>query len=93
MGRTVPTFNTSLMAEEESWRPFRRALRKHEREAFDRLFTWARCHAASGTAAARPVPFDAMLMGMLVGLQMDVQRLRKQVGDLEEEMRRLRGEA
>jgi len=84
MGRTLPTFNTFLQAEEPTWAPFRRALRsKEEKEAFDRLFTHARTYAAEATAAARPIPFDAILMGMLMGQEVEMRALRERIERLE----------
>lgn len=84
MGRTLPTFNTYLMQEIEAWRPFRRALRKEQREAFDRLFTRARNHTAEATCAARPVPFDALVMAILLDQELEISRLRDQLGRLSE---------
>ncbi len=84
MGRTLPTFNTFLQGEESSWSAFRRALRsREEKDAFDRLFTRARTYAAESTSAARAVPFDAILMGMLLGQEMELLRLRRRVERLE----------
>ncbi len=68
MGRTLPTITMTLDAEREAWKHFRRALRKEDQEAFDALWRFARRHAAPAAMASRPVPFDAALMGMLVGL-------------------------
>ena len=76
MGRTLPTFNTYLQEEEASWRAFRRALRAEQRDAFDRLFTRARTFTAEATSAARPTPFDAVLVGMLLGQELELERLR-----------------
>jgi hypothetical protein len=66
-----------LRAEEEGWKRFRRALRKEDQEAFDALWRHARFHAAPASMASRPMPFEAAMMGMLVGLQrqlLDVER-------------------
>ena len=46
MGRTLPTFNLWLGQEIESWRPYRRALRREDQESFDRLFSFAKLHMA-----------------------------------------------
>ncbi len=80
MGRTLPTFNTYLQEEIEAWKPFRRALRREQREAFDRLFTRARNHTAEATCAARAVPFDALVMAILLDQEMEIQRLRDRCG-------------
>ncbi|MDX2175462.1 MAG: hypothetical protein SF028_03220 [Candidatus Sumerlaeia bacterium] len=76
MGRTVPTFNMSLEREVAGWQPFRRALRAEDRAAFDRLFSLARAHMAECAAAARPVPFDALVLSVLLEQQKEIERLR-----------------
>ena len=86
MGRTVPTFNTFLQNEEKSWRAFRRNLRStHEKQAFDELFTRARMFTAECTAAARPVPFDAILMGILLSQELEIQELRETIERLRQD--------
>lgn len=75
MGRTLPTFNTFLMEEIDSWKDFRRGLRAEQRPAFDRLFTRARKHTAEATCAARAVPFDALVMCILLDQELELERL------------------
>jgi hypothetical protein len=77
MGRTLPTFNLVLQQEMEAWRGFRRALRAEEKEAFDGLFSRARAFAAEAGHAARPVPFDALVMAILLGQELELRRLRR----------------
>mgnify|MGYP006289505719 CR=1 FL=1 len=84
MGRTLPTFNTFLQAEESSWRDFRRSLRSaEEKEAFEALFTRARIYAAEATAAARPVPFDAVVMSILLSQEIELRDLKRVIRDHE----------
>src|SRR5690606_28119871 len=84
MGRTISTFNTSLQAEEASWSAYRRSLRsREEKEAFEHLFTRARTYAAEATAAARPVPFDAILMSILVSQELGLREMRRRLAALE----------
>ena len=68
MGRTLPTAVQLVQSEQETWAHFRRALRKEDQEAFDQLWRLCRRHAAPIGMAARPVPNDALMMAMLVGL-------------------------
>jgi len=68
----------------ESWKDFRRALRAEQRPAFDRLFTRARRHTAEATCAARPVPFDALVMSILLEQELELERLSTQVEALRE---------
>jgi len=76
MGRTLPTFNTFLEAEYDSWRPYRRALRREDQEAFDALFRAAKQHVAESSHAVRAVPFEAMLISMLVEHEKELRKLR-----------------
>ncbi len=66
MGRTVPTMTQIVAQEEASFAPFRRALRREDREILDRLFAAARQHAAPAAHMSRPVPFETILVAMLL---------------------------
>ena len=81
MGRTLPTITQTLQAEEESWRHFRRALRKEDQEAFDALWRYARRHAAPAAMASRPMPIEAFFMAILVGLGREVLDLTKRLDE------------
>jgi len=83
MGRTLPTVIETLEAEKEAWRLFKRALRREDQEAFEALWRFARRHAAPASLASRPVPLEAFLMGMLVGLAREVSDLERRASDLE----------
>lgn len=80
MGRTVPTFNMSLDREIAAWKQYRRALRREDQGAFDRLFAHARQHMAEAAAAARPVPFDAVVLSILLEQQKQIAALEKRLG-------------
>lgn len=80
MGRTLPTFHTYLEQEMEEWSPFRRALRKEDRVVFDRLFALAKIHMAEAASVARPVPFDSLVMAVLLEQQKEIERLKEELG-------------
>ena len=81
MGRTLPTIVQALRAEEAAWKPFRRALRREDQEAFDELWRLARRHAAPASMAGRAVLLEALLVGMLVGLARRLLDLERREGD------------
>lgn len=83
MGRTVLPFTQELYREEASWGSFRRALRKEDRELFDALFTAARYHTAACVCAGRAVPFEAILMSILIEERRAYRELSRRVGELE----------
>ena len=82
MGRTVLPFTQELYREEESWKAFRRALRKEDRDLFDELFAAARYHTAACTCSGRAVPFEAILMSILIEERRAVRELSRQVDEL-----------
>lgn len=80
MGRTNPTFRNLLDGFEDDMDIYRQCLRQHEQPAFDQLFEHAHQRAdAAGTVAH----FDAertALFSMLVGLQLEINELREEIG-------------
>lgn len=76
MGRTVLSFNQKILAIEEEWRKFRRALRKEDQEILDELFSFAKYHSAPGAYFSAPNPMDTLFMAMLVELAKEVRKLR-----------------
>ncbi|MDA8122705.1 MAG: hypothetical protein M0Z38_09095 [Deltaproteobacteria bacterium] len=82
MGRTVLPFTQELHREEESWKPFRRALRKEDRELFDELFAAARYHTAACTCSGRAVPFEAILISILIEERRAVRELSRRLDEL-----------
>ena len=87
MGRTVLPFTQELYREEESWKAFRRALRREDRELLDELFAAARYHTAACTCSGRAVPFEAILMSILVEERRAVRELARRVEELERRRR------
>lgn len=79
MGRTVPTASLLIQQEEQSFARFRRALRRADQLALDDLFNAARQHLAATQYAAHALPFEVMLLSMLLEEHKEVLRLREQV--------------
>ncbi len=71
MGKTCPTYRMLLEEEIRSWETFRRALRKEDREAYDKLMDRVRMHASASSNAARLNPFESLVMAALVDLMRD----------------------
>lgn len=83
MGRTLVTFTQLVQQEIDSWRRYRRALRREDQEAFDALFAAARHHAPAGAYLARETPFEVMLFSMLIEQHKQVLMLQQKVATLE----------
>jgi hypothetical protein len=79
MGRTVPTFTMVIQAEMETWTKFRRGLRKEDQEALDDLFRAARLQLAGSAYAARPIPFESIVMSMLIMQQRMIVDLQQRL--------------
>jgi hypothetical protein len=79
MGRTVPTFTNLIDAELASWSKFRRGLRKEDQEVFDEIFRAAKLHLAENFYAMRAVPFESMMVSILVEQQKAIQRLNREI--------------
>jgi len=77
MGRTLPTQIQILHQEEKAWKGYRRALRKEDQEVFDLIWSYTRRHAMATAMACRPLPFEAHLLSMVIGLGREVLELKK----------------
>ena len=85
MGRTVRTYRTVLEELIADWERFRKALRKEDREAFDRLMEKARTHASAASYDARFDPSESLVMSILVELERELEELRARVVELEQQ--------
>ncbi len=82
MGRTVPTFTNIIDDEVASWSKFRRGLRKEDQEAFDEIFRAARLHLAENFYAMRTIPFESIMVSILVEQQKALRVLRREIAAL-----------
>jgi hypothetical protein len=62
-----------------SWTKFRRGLRKEDQEVFDEIFRAAKLHLAENFYAMRAVPFESIMMSILVEQQKAIRGLKKEV--------------
>lgn len=89
MGRTLATATQVVDQEIESWRQFRRALRKEDQTALDELFADARLHTAESAYVSRVVPFETVLLCMLIEQQKRNREQQEQIRELNERLARL----
>lgn len=80
MGRTVPTFRRMLDRLKEEWADYAAVLRRRERQAFERLWSQARRHAAASTNQAPLAPLDAVLVSVLLEHEMRLARIEAKLG-------------
>jgi hypothetical protein len=68
---------------------FRRALRKPDQLAFDELFAGARKYTAAVALASHALPFEAILLAMVLEEHLVTRSLRQQVEALQQAVERL----
>ncbi len=76
MGRTLATANQLILEEQAAFADFRRTLRREDQRVFDALFAAARKHTAAISQANHALPFEAVLLAMLLEQGRELERLR-----------------
>ena len=79
MGRTLPSITQVFLQQQESFTRFRRALRRSDQAALDDLFAAARQHLAAAAYAAHALPFEILLLSMLLEEHKGITRLRRMI--------------
>lgn len=90
MGRTLPSITNAFLQEQQSLSRFRRALRQADQRALDELLAASRHHLAAAAYASHLLPFEIMLLAMLVEehkyvlhLEIEIERLHHRLDRLE----------
>jgi len=79
MGRTLPSITQAFLQEQQSLARFRRALRLDDQRALDALLASSRHHLAAAAYASHLLPFEVMLLAMLVEQHKLVLRLQAEI--------------
>jgi hypothetical protein len=79
MGRTLPSITQAFLQEQQSLAKFRRALRQEDQRALDDILASSRHHLAAAAYASHLLPFEVMLLAMLVEEHKIVIRLQSHV--------------
>jgi len=79
MGRTLPTTTQIIQDEQRAFNNFRRALRKEDQLIFDELFARARKHIMAINQADHALPFEAILLAMLLEVMQEMVAIKRQV--------------
>jgi uncharacterized caspase-like protein len=85
MGRTLPSITQAFLQEQQSLVKFRRALRLEDQRALDDILAAARRHLAAAAYASHLLPFEVMLLAMLVEEHKQVMLLRARLEQLSAE--------
>lgn len=86
MGRTTPTATMLIQYEEGNWSQFRRALRKEDQNIFDQLFSYAKINLPAISIQAHPIPFESILLSMLLEQQKQIHTLTDKLRDYGEQL-------
>jgi len=86
MGRTLPSATQVFQIEEQSFKRFRRALRRADQRAFDDLFDFAHRHIAEAGYAAHAFPIEIYLLSMLLEEHKQILALRSQIEQLKKHL-------
>lgn len=84
MGRTVPTYRMILEHVIKKWDNFRRALRKNDRDAFDKMMNKARMHSSASIFNIQNDPTESMFMSILLEQEKDIHRLKEKMREVKE---------
>ena len=82
MGRTLASITQAFLDEETAFAKFRRALRRSDQLVLDDLFASARQHLAAAAYASHALPFETILLCMLLEEHKEVIRLLQFVEEL-----------
>ena len=75
MGRTLATTNQLILNEIANFNNFRRALRADDQKLFDAVFAAARQHTAAISLADHALPFESVLLAILIEQQRRIEQL------------------
>jgi hypothetical protein len=82
VGRTLPSITQAFLQEQAAFSRFRRALRRSDQIVLDDLFASARQHLAAAGYATHALPFETMLLSMLLEEHKKVGRLEQMLEQL-----------
>ncbi|WP_433626481.1 hypothetical protein [Halomicrococcus sp. NG-SE-24] len=86
MGRTNATYRDLLRAMESRWSDYRRALRREDQAAFDRLFEHARAHADAGGLQNHQRVEVTVLVSVVLEQQKRIDDLEDRLDHLEADL-------
>jgi hypothetical protein len=89
MGRTNATYRNHLDNFIERFQPFRKGLRKENKQYLDELWEKAHGYAAAAAYMNSPKPGVPAMVSIMVGLQKDVSQLSDKLENLEDRVEEL----
>ena len=83
MSETVESYKIALEQEISRWNGFARALRKDDREAFEKLMDTFRSHASECSNATQPVVFEPMVLSIILAHQERMRHIEKELNAIQ----------
>jgi hypothetical protein len=83
MGRTVPSFRIVLGEEKAEWKPFRNALNKSEKKAFDEMWDIPKLYVMVCSSYCHLVPLHPIIMSILFHHYKELKQCIKEVEQME----------
>src|SRR3990170_2233965 len=83
MSKTVESYRIALEQEISRWSGFARALRKDDREAFEKLMDAFRSHASECSNAAQPIVFEPMVVSIILAQHDRMKLLEKELNAIQ----------
>jgi hypothetical protein len=91
MSPRMQPFSQVIEQKRRRWMPFRRALSREDREAFDRMFACATQPLQAGVPLGRPWRFDVVLMAVLSAHAKRLEQVRMRLESISVEKHLLEG--
>jgi hypothetical protein len=85
MDDTQSSIKQDTLKDLESYLRFRRALRRPDQLVLDNLYQKASLHFAAAQSVEHALPFEVLLLSMLLEEHKEVERLRQQVDEVLQE--------
>ncbi len=85
MGNTVESYRIALEGEINKWKGFAWALRKDDREAFEKLMDMSRGFATEASNVTNPIAFEPMVMSIILSLQLRIEKLERELEKIKPE--------
>ncbi len=82
IGRTVPSFRNVIVEGKQEWKPFRNALNKSGKKAFDEMQDIPRLYLMACSNAASLVPFHPIAISILFHHYKELRECEKQINKI-----------
>ncbi len=86
MGHTVSAYSHKVEEEYRTWKKILKLETKEDKEAFDRLFTYARLHNSAGVYQSHPFPLHTIFFSILLEHEKKITEMAAKLKTMREEI-------